>query len=355
MTVAQNADGRLEVFARGNDDALIHTYQTRPNNDWSFWSSLGGGLAGQPAVARNADGRLEAFSITEDGALWHMWQIAPNSGWSDWQTLGGRLSSSPVLAMNPDGRLEVFAVGADGDLVHLWQVAPSNGWSSWESLGGRLRHPIPGRRAASLDVIANHDGRLEVFAVGSDNDLLHIWQPAPWSGWSEWASLGGRLLTAPAAQRNLDGRLEVFALGADRAMWHIWQGAPGRAWSSWNPLGEERGFIDPPSAARNADGRLEVFVRGGDAALWHIWQTEPGNGWSRWESLGGQLESDRQVWLGCAPTVGANADARLEVFVRRDDTAVTHIWQRVPDGGWSEWDRLGGWQASALGQGWREP
>jgi hypothetical protein len=41
-TVGQNADGRIEVFARGGNGALWHIWQTAPNNGWSGWASLGG-------------------------------------------------------------------------------------------------------------------------------------------------------------------------------------------------------------------------------------------------------------------------------------------------------------------------
>ena len=42
--MANDADGRLEVFARGTDNALWHIWQTAPNNGWSGWASLGGVL-----------------------------------------------------------------------------------------------------------------------------------------------------------------------------------------------------------------------------------------------------------------------------------------------------------------------
>jgi acylphosphatase len=42
--VTNNADGRLEVLARGTDDALWHVWQTAPSGDWSGWASLGGRL-----------------------------------------------------------------------------------------------------------------------------------------------------------------------------------------------------------------------------------------------------------------------------------------------------------------------
>jgi hypothetical protein len=47
--------------------------------------------------------------------------------------------SDPSLALNSDGRLEVFALGLDGALWHIWQDAAHSGpWSAWASLGGYL-------------------------------------------------------------------------------------------------------------------------------------------------------------------------------------------------------------------------
>ena len=142
------------------------------------------------------------------------------------------------------------------------------GWPrGWFPLSGDVRQP---------DVATNTDGRLEVFAVGSDDALWHIWQTAPNNGWSNWRSLGGQISEVRTG-RNADGRLEIFAVGSDQAMWHIWQTAPDNGWSGWHSLG---GNVRQPDVATNADGRLEVFAVGSDDALWHTWQTAPDNGWA---------------------------------------------------------------------------
>jgi len=52
--VANNADGRMEAFARGTDDALWHIWQTAPNNGWSGWASLGGIVVEEVAKAAGA-------------------------------------------------------------------------------------------------------------------------------------------------------------------------------------------------------------------------------------------------------------------------------------------------------------
>ncbi|GAA2320538.1 hypothetical protein GCM10010149_86780 [Nonomuraea roseoviolacea subsp. roseoviolacea] len=41
-------------------------------------------------VARNADGRLEVFAVNGNGVIpLHVWQVQSDGGWSDWQGLGG--------------------------------------------------------------------------------------------------------------------------------------------------------------------------------------------------------------------------------------------------------------------------
>jgi hypothetical protein len=185
------------------------------NTGWSGWNSLGGILTSDVAVGSNADGRMEAFVRGTDNALWHNWQTTPNGGWSGWNTLGGILTSNIAMGRNADGRMEVFVRGTDNALWHNWQTTPNGNWSGWNTLGGIL--------TSEIAVANNADGRMEVFVRGTDNALWHNWQTAPNSGWSGWNSLGGILASNIAVGRNADGRLEVFVRGTDNALWHQWQ------------------------------------------------------------------------------------------------------------------------------------
>jgi len=79
------------------------------------WTSLGGQLSGgTPAVAQNFDGRLELFAPSAGPPapeLVHIWQTSPNSGWSGWSSLGappGQFISGIAVGRNADGRLEAF-------------------------------------------------------------------------------------------------------------------------------------------------------------------------------------------------------------------------------------------------------
>jgi glucose/arabinose dehydrogenase len=204
------------------DSENIPEMEANSVGPYSAWQSLAGVAKDNTdtSVARNSDGRLEVFVVATGNQLWHKWQTAPGSStWSAWSSLGGAIAGSPAVTINSDGRLEVFVVGANGKaLFHKWQTAPgSSTWSNYVSLGGT----ITGNPA----VTRNSDGRLEVFVVGANgNALFHKWQTAPGSStWSAFESLGGTIASNPAVGRNSDGRLEVFVVAVDNAVWHKWQ------------------------------------------------------------------------------------------------------------------------------------
>jgi len=267
--VAQNTDGRLEVFVIGADHALLHLSQlTAGSTSWSGFTSLGGYIISNPAVNRNSDGRLEVFVIGSNHALYHKYQLAAGStnSWSGYTSLGGYIISNPVAGQNSDGRLEVFVIGSDHALYHIFQLAASssNSWSGFRSLGGNI--------ISDPAVTSNSDGRLEVFVIQSDHALYHIFQLAASSSnsWSGYAYLGGSILgnTNPAAALNSQGQLQVFVVGTNKSIMYKFQITPGS--SSWTQYAGLGGFvISNPVVAKNADSRLELFVIEGDHALYH--------------------------------------------------------------------------------------
>jgi hypothetical protein len=344
-SVGQNIDGRLVVFVSSQRTGeLWHLWQTTPNGTWSSWDSLynppGTGFSSNAAVGQNADGRLEVFLIGYDGVLWHRWQTAPGGSWyPSWFSSGkpsaANLQYDPTVVNNTDGRLEVFAVDTNGILWHLWQTTPNGTWSSWDSLGKPSTLDLGFPMAAK-----NADGRIEVFTVGN-GALWHRWQTAPGGSWyPSWFSSGQPSLSIPisigvtALSQNADGRLEIFAVGTDGAFWHLWQTTPNGTWSAWDRLGKPGTveFSPPPTIGRNQDGRLEPLLIGNDGALWHLWQTSPGSTWSGWDSLG--APSSVGLTLYSVPAVSANADGRLEVFALSDGNTLWHAWQVTPGGPW---------------------
>jgi galactose oxidase-like protein/glyoxal oxidase-like protein len=285
-------------------------------------------------VVRGGDGRLNIFYRGAAGDLVYTTQATPGfNGWSAHTSLGGFITTNPVAVTHTDGRIHVFARGASNVLYHQWQLTPGGAWSGWALLGAGVQ------ATSELAVARNLDGRLQVFFKGTDNALKYVVQTTDdANSWGALVNLGGGIVTGPSVEANADGRLEVFVVGLDNALFHIWQTTPGNAdaWSGFAGLG---GYTNSTqlAMARNTDGWIQVFYRGGsDNALYYVKQSPAGpGGWTPHTSLGGVLTSD--------PSVVANADGRLEVFVRGTDNGVHHTWQVAPSSSsWSGFNARGG-------------
>jgi hypothetical protein len=158
--------------------------------------------------------------------------------------------------------------------------------------------------------------------------------------WTGWAALnGGYTGGLEALGQNADGRLDAFGLApasGGQAAFHNAQTAPNNGWGGWTSLGSppQNDVLSHLEVAANADGRLEAFLRYGamsTGAMWHAWQSTPNGSWGGWVALGvsvGHVTSGPIV-------VASNADGRLELYAIASPDGVTHAWQLVPNGGWS--------------------
>jgi hypothetical protein len=291
------------------------------------WRSLGGILTSTPAVGVNADGRLEVFGRGQDDRMWRLTQTATGRDeFGGWELLPGEhtFAGGPAVVRNHWRKLELFARGRDGALWHRWQHEPdvrtSDKWSGWHHKGGGL--------ACDPAVALNHDDRIEVLVIGTDARVHRIYQRwfdafgAPWSGWEP---IGSRRFTGrPAVERDGSGCLVAYARSADdHSLWRARQVSPSGPWADWVATG---GVGGDPALGRNADGRLEAFVRGTDGRIWHQWQASPGGDWSGWAPLG----ADPAPILdgGGRPTVFTQADGRLAVAGVESDREA-HVIVRV--------------------------
>ncbi len=211
-------DGRLEVFAR-SEGVLWRRTQERPNGEWKKWQKIGGEKISELAAGRQQDGRITVFAKGQDGALWIIQEKAPGGDWSDWRRLGRKIWN-PAVVSTADGRLEVF-VRSDDDL--LWRRAqkqPNGGeWLKWEQVGGKTE------KIVELAAGVNGEGRIEVYATRPDRSLLQIGETGAGGAWSDWVALGGKV-TGPAVARGADGRLAVFGRGSDNAVWRLLEPMP---------------------------------------------------------------------------------------------------------------------------------
>lgn len=328
-SAAVNADGRIEIFARGSDQAMWHNWQTSPGGSWAGWYSMGGIISGSPQVAVNADGRLVAFVRNPGNIAYYNYQTSPGGGWSGWIWLGANnITTPPAVARNFDGRLQVFAVGTDGAVWTACQMIPGGDWSAWTSLGGYVAADMPA-------VAQNADGRLEIFVRGTDNIIYHNYQIAPGGAWSGWGGpIGANALSAPSVGVNDDWRLEVFVEGTDGAGWHVWQTTPGGGWSSGYSLGGQISGslsveLDGGTGFNGGPG-LDVFAIAPNGEPFVDTQA---NNLGEWDALGGIITA--------APAVAKNFDGRLEIFGIGTDGNMYHDWQVSPAGPWYGWQPIG--------------
>lgn len=279
-------------------------------------------------------GVVVVMNVFDPCATW----IYSNSGWTSLgKPSSAQLFSCPGVGTNQDGRLEVFAVGSDNALWTSWENTTNGSWSGWESKG----KPTGVSLYLQPAVGANQFGGQEVFVAGGDGAIWHLWQAAVNDGWSSsWSTFGkaGTSLGYPAAGMNSDGRQEIFATNVDGNIYHISQTAPNSGWNSWSSMGKPSGvaLYGPIAVGWNHYGGMEIYAHGGDGNMWHIWQT--GSGWSTWSSLG---KPSALPYLGDA-AASSNADGRQEIFSSGGDGSIWHRWQTSPNGGWnSDWVSMG--------------
>lgn len=285
------------------------------------------------SIASSTDGRVEAFflALEPSGGVYHAWQLSHNAdqpsvlgSWSAWEKFGPTpdANSQIVSTRDPSGKLFVAWV-SQGAIWFAGQHSANSGFDPPVKIGTQDLH--------GLTLAMNRDGRIEMFALSSGGAAWSVYETAP--GSRNWASklIGGHDLQQLAPASYFDGRLGLAALGADRHVYFTAQYAPGGDWYNWTGL--QGHDIQSIAAAANADGRLNVAAIGGDGAFYELSQNQVGEqsvgGWSDWR------------YRASGPFIGPiklsrNADGRLEASMRTADKGLVHIWQKTPNGSWSD-------------------
>lgn len=264
LSVAQNLDGRVEIFVLGGDGAVYHQWQTVPNSDlWSGWAYRGGTGLHDLSATRNQDGRLEVFALGSNSVAYRMNQTAPSGGWTGWSAIPGVALRRLEAAQHRNGRLALFGIDTGGGVQVASQVLPNGGWGPWSSLGGW--------GLLELRVAQNLDGRLELFALGSDRMLYQQWQTAPDAGFGGWYLLGGTAVQNLATARAANGALNVFPLGGDRLVYRTAQNGPGAGFIWHEALGGPG--LDRIEAGLGAGGRMDVMGLDAAGHVFHTSQT----------------------------------------------------------------------------------
>lgn len=240
---------RLDLFARGTDNALLHKWWD--GSTWRGWESLGGVLTSGPAAVSWGPNRIDVFVRGTDDALWHRWW--DGSAWQGWESLGGVLTEAPAVSSWAAGRLDVFVRGTDNGMWHKWF---EGGWSGWEGHGGVLTS-APG-------AVSWGPGRVDAFSRAADNSLSHLWWDGSWHGPE---ARGGTLTSAPAAASTALNRLSVSFLGTGGILHQeTWDGT---SWSNSFPATGTAWQLGVAAVSRTLSGTVDVFTVGSSSAVWH--------------------------------------------------------------------------------------
>ena len=287
--IATAKDGRLVVFARAETGQVAEIWQTSPGSaSWQGPVPLATTITrSSPAAVTWPDGHLEVFALLSDGRVGYVSQSSASGGgtWTGWSSLGGPVAGPPAVALDATGHPQVFAATAGRLLVHDYYL--DGRWAGWVQAPGNARYVgVPG-------IAADADGRLEVFARSTNGDLLHVWQlPGTRIGWGGPGRLAANgCSTDPAVLSGINGEhgghLEAFCMDS-KFGFSVFRTVqlspkPGTPWSPWQSL---NGSSDGAVTALQTPAVTEILARTASGAVaYATWTAQ--RGWSHWSMLPG--------------------------------------------------------------------
>lgn len=230
--------------------------------------------------------------------------------------------SSLASATNADGRMILFAIGTDNKIYAKTQKAVNqNDWNPW--------YMIPAG-AKGIAAAPNQDGRIGVYYVGNDGAVWYRVQNSINSdSWSAEQRIQANVAGPIAAVRNPNGIVSVFTVGGDANVYAINQNQPNQnAWRGWYGLQAGAKSI---TAVNNADGRTQIFYGGNDGAVWGRYRTSASiDSWSAEFRIASNISGELASVL--------QASGRIELFATGTDNNNYAISQQTANTNtWNNW------------------
>jgi hypothetical protein len=244
---------RIDLFARGADDALLHWWEEADGE--TGVESLGGTLAGDPVAVTSGMRRLDVFAHGAGGWLLHWW-------WDDdW---GGMLGPETWT----EGRVvyDPIAVG-HGNVIDGDARSATNDLLQWSLRDGVTPDPSAFGGTVTTGVAALFRDRVpDVFAGGQQGGLTH-WGFVHVVGSAQdrmgWEELGGSLVGSPAVASWGWRRIDVVARGADGRLQHWGWAGDQRFYDSAGVWHTGRWFGPDLNLPGRCDGDPSMVAVGG--------------------------------------------------------------------------------------------
>ena len=250
--------------------------------DTARTDAYGNGLTGSdstPVLDRNspgvgivnAPGGSHVFAVSADHQLTQV--VSAGAGWRAPETLGGSVAGTPAVLYRSDGRYDVFVLGINSV---VYQISYAGGrWSGFTPITG------PGF-AGGVSAVRAADGRIHLFAVNVSHQLVQVVGGTTGGPWSA-QTLGGAVAGAPAAiYQGRPNRYDVFVLGLDGRMnQFLFSGG----WRAVGPVSPAV-FVGGVGAVLADNGEYHLFA---ETAGGRLAQLVWARGWRAPEDFGGAL------------------------------------------------------------------
>ena len=216
-----------------------------------------------PAVVAGGTGPIY-FYTAANGTVWAKTETGTATQVSNGKVIAG------VSGLYNGSRIILFGEGGDHALWYTTGIGTS--WSNWASLGGSI----------TSAPAAVYRGSAAVYAVFARASNGVVWgRDHSSAGWGAWHSEGGNVYggTAPSAAY-FSGITWILVVGTNKQLYLAEAGLTG-----FSPVG---GLSTATPALTTAPGALAGFVRGTDGvAYFHRFlSSSPG-----WSSIGGRFSS----------------------------------------------------------------
>jgi hypothetical protein len=269
-------------------------YQTTPGGSWSNWAGpnwAGGGNPAQVyelAAAQQNNGCVQFFALDTKLQLWTIGQTSPGGNWTAWS--GPNWNSAPrgmtrIAASQQGGNrgAQLWGIASDQSLQTSYQTTAGGSWSSWAAW--------PATPASSqfieLTAAQQNDGRVQLWALDTKNQLWSCWQTSPggnWTGWSGPNWNGAPPLNNIAASQQGGSRgAQLWGITEDYVLVSDYQVSAGGNWSGWSTgswLNAQP--VYELTAAQENNGCVQLWCVTLKQVLTSISQTSPGGNWGSW-------------------------------------------------------------------------
>ncbi len=130
--VASPDGSRMNIFARATDGSLLSLMWTSAG--WYSWVDRGGSFTGRPAASTRGGNTVDVFLRGNNDALFHRYS-ADGGNWSGAADLGGHIYTSPTAVSMSSSRIDVFSRNNEGDLVRKTWTSANDDWYVWAGHG----------------------------------------------------------------------------------------------------------------------------------------------------------------------------------------------------------------------------